>query len=310
LNFQWMMSLQTQLSQTLVAEAQYLGSRTEHLLGFHNTNYVAPAPGGVQSRLPFPSFARIQAEHMGLDAYYHGLGLKLEKRMSQGLTFLGSYTWSKAIDTGSTLNAGPQYTDVNDFWGSARGLSDFDARHRLVLSYAYELPFGKGRRFGNDVSGGLNLLIGGWGVRGVSQFQSGFYFAPSMNLARANYCATACVARPDRVADGNLPDEQQTLTRYWDFTAFVLPPTTAPRAGNGGRNILQGPGINNFDLGIFKNFQITEGFKAEFRYEMFNAFNHSQWGTPSSNVENAATFGQITSMRDPRISQFVLKLIF
>jgi hypothetical protein len=147
-------------------------------------------------------------------------------------------------------------------------------------------------------------------VRGVSAFQSGFYFAPSMNLARANYCATACSARPDRIADGNLPKEQRTLTRYWDFAAFVLPPTTAPRAGNGGRNILEGPGLNNFDIGIFKNFQIKEGFKAEFRYEMFNAFNHPQWGTPSSNVENAATFGQITSMRDPRISQFVLKLIF
>ena len=63
-------------------------------------------------------------------------------------------------------------------------------------------------------------------------------------------------------------------------------------------------------MGIFKNFQIKEGFKAEFRYEMFNAFNHPQWGTPSSNVENAATFGQITNMRGPRISQFVLKLIF
>jgi len=310
LNFQWMMSVQHQLSPSFVAEAQYLGSRTEHLLGFHNTNYAPPAPGGVQSRLPFPSFARIQAEHMGLDAYYHGLGLKLEKRLSSGLAFLSSYTWSKAIDTGSTLNQSPQYTDINNFWGSARGLTDFDARHRLVFSYSYDLPVGKGRRFGNDMSPALNHVIGGWGVRGVSQFQSGFYYSPSMNLTRANYCATACSARPDRIADGNLPKEQRTLNRYWDLAAFVLPPTTVPRAGNGGRNILEGPGINNFDIGIFKNFQIREGFKLEFRYEMFNAFNHTQWQAPSANVENAATFGQIVDTRNPRISQFVLKLVF
>ena len=131
-----------------------------------------------------------------------------------------------------------------------------------------------------------------------------------MSLARANYCAVACNARADRIGDGNLPDSERTLDRYWDFSAFLLPPTSSPRAGNGGRNILVGPGLNNWDLGVFKSFMVREGLRLEFRYEMFNAWNHSQFNAPSNSLENAATFGRITSARDPRISQFVLRLTF
>jgi hypothetical protein len=310
INYQWMASLQHQLTRTLVLEGQYLGSRTNHLLGFHNTNYTQPAPGPVQGRLPFPSFARIQGEHMGLDAWYQGLGLKAEQRFAQGLSYLASYTWSKALDTGSTLNQSPVWTDPNDLWGSAKGPADFDARHRFVFSYGYELPFGHGRRFGGNVSGLVNQLIGGWGVRGITFFQSGFGYSPGMNLPRANYCATACVANADRIGDGNLDASERTLDRYWDITAFTLPPLDTPRIGNGGRNILIGPGLNNWDLGIYKSFRLAEGMRLDFRYEMFNAWNHPQFNAPPSSVESPTTFGRITSARDPRISQFVVKISF
>ena len=309
-NYQWTMSLQHQLTQTLVVEAQYLGSRTTHLLGFHNSNFAPPAPGAVQTRLPYPSFARIEGESDGFDAYYHGMGIKVEQRLSQGFTYLASYTWSKSIDTASTLNVDPLFTDIKNLWGSARGVSDFDARHRFVYSYQYELPIGKGKPLGSGASSAVNQVIGGWGVRGITYFQSGFSFSPAMSLARSNYCAISCNARADRIRDGNLPKSERTLDRFWDFSAFVLPSTANPRAGNGGRNILVGPGLNNWDLGIFKNFQISESKRIEFRYEMFNAWNHGQFNAPPNSLENAATFGKITSARDPRISQFVLKLTF
>jgi hypothetical protein len=247
---------------------------------------------------------------MGLDSYYHGLGIKVEQRYKHGLSYLASYTWSKAMDTGSTLNQSPEYSNPNNFWGSARGPSDFDARQRFVFSYQYELPVGRGKAFGRDIPGALNHVIGGWGFRGVTFFQTGFLYSPSMALARANYCALACVARADRIGDGNIPKSQRTLDRYWDFSAFVLPPLSNPRLTNGGRNILVGPGLNNWDLGLFKTFQIAEGTRLEFRYEMFNSWNHPQFNAPSNNLENAATFGRITTSRDPRISQFVLKLTF
>ncbi|MFN0168969.1 MAG: carboxypeptidase regulatory-like domain-containing protein [Bryobacteraceae bacterium] len=309
-NYQWMSSIQQQVTSSLLVEAQYLGSRTNHLMGFHNTNYAQPAPGAIQNRLPYPSFARIQGYHFGLDGWYHGMGLKAEQRLKSGMMFSVAYTWSKAMDTGSTLNQSPVFNNVDNFWKSAKGLSDFDVRHRFVTSYQFEVPVGKGKRFASDASRAANLLIGGWGVRGVTVAQSGFSYTPTMNLNRANFCATACVARPDRIADGNVPKSERTIERFWDLTAFVLPPPTAPRHTTSGRNILRGPGLINWDFGVFKNFQITESKRLEFRYETFNTFNHANFLAPASNAEAPAVFGRITGADFPRISQFVLKLIF
>ncbi|MCI0625000.1 MAG: carboxypeptidase regulatory-like domain-containing protein [Acidobacteria bacterium] len=310
LTYQWTMGLQRQLTQTLVLEAQYLGSRTNHLLGYDNLNVAnAPSPDPIQPRLPYPSFFRIMGSINGQDAWYHGLGVKVQQRHSNGLSYLASYTWSKALDTGSTLNASPEWTDPLNRWATAKGPSSFDARQRFVVSYQYELPLGRGKRFGSQISGWLDQFVGGWAVAGISSFQSGFLYSPSMRLGRVNICAGSCVARPDRAADGNLPDSQRTLGRYWDRNAFVLPDPTNPRIGNAGRNILRGPGINNWDLGIFKRFRVGENKIAEFRYETFNTFNHPQFDAPSSSTESNF-FGVITSARDPRISQFVLKFLF
>ncbi len=139
-----------------------------------------------------------------------------------------------------------------------------------------------------------------------------------MNLSRTNLCAAACSARADRIGDGNLPKSIRTengLSRdpnvaFWDFNAFVLPGLATPRIGNAGRGILRGPGRNNWDLGIFKQFQITESKRVEFRYEMFNALNHANFLAPSSSLESQSVFGRITGTEAPRISQFVLKVVF
>ncbi|MBM3740890.1 MAG: TonB-dependent receptor [Acidobacteria bacterium] len=179
---QWLVSWQTQLTHTLMFEAQYLGSRTNHMLGYHNTNYsTTPSSAPIQPRLPYSSFARIQGAHMGLDGWYQGLGLKTEKRLSRGMSFLVSYTWSKSLDTGSTFEAAPVWTDPNNFWKSAKGPSAYDAAHRLVVSYSYDLPFGQGRTIGSGISRTANLLVGGWGVRGITFLQTGFPYDPTMN---------------------------------------------------------------------------------------------------------------------------------
>jgi hypothetical protein len=318
-NQQWLVSWQTQVTSTLMVEAQYLGSRTNHLLGFTNTNTALdPAPGAVQSRLPYPSFARLQGLTMGMDGWFNGLALKAEKRASRGLSFLASYTWSKSLDTGSTVEAAPQWTDPRSGWRTAKGPSTYDAPHRFVVSYQYELPVGRGRALGSNLSPVLDHVLGGWGVRGITYVQSGFAYDASVSLARANICAAACSARADRVADGNLSKSVRTTNglssdtsvAFWDYNAFILPALTAPRIGNAGRGVLRGPGLNSSDLGVFKNFRIRESTSLEFRYEMFNAWNHAQFLAPTSSLENRATFGKITSTQPPRISQFVLKLSF
>jgi outer membrane receptor protein involved in Fe transport len=308
-NQQWTFGVQTQLTPNTILESTYLGSRGVHLISHVNVNFTDPAPGGVQARLPYPTYSRLHTRLGRNNSYYHALGLKLERKLRQGLMLLTSYTWAKSLDTASTFNDSNLWTDPRNQLATSKGPSDFDARHRLVAAYSFELPFGPGRRWGPDWSGAVKLLLAGWGVRGITQFQSGFWYSPSMALGRSNYCAASCVARPDRIADGNLDNAARTLNRYWDPDAFVLPATAAPRAGNAGRSILLGPGINNWDLGIFKGFSIRERLRAELVYEAFNAFNHTQFGTPGAS-RDASSFGVITGARDPRISQAVLKLMW
>jgi outer membrane receptor protein involved in Fe transport len=318
-NLQWSLGIQTQVTPTLVIETQYLGSHAYHNNGYTNTNVVAtPDPAPIQPRLPFPSFARIQGVVFGEDAWFEGVSVKAEKRVGKGLSFLASYTWSKSLDTGSTIEAKGLWTDPLNQRRTAKGLSYFDVPQHLVVSAQYDLPFGRGHVLAGAAGPVLNNIIGGWNVRGIGNFQSGFPFDPSMSLARTNICATACTVRPDVVHDPNLPGDERIKNGlsstpgigYWDASAFVLPSLSAPRIGNAGRGLLRGPGINNFDLGVFKRFAITERVGVEFGYEAFNAFNHPQFLAPSTNLENLATFGKLTGTNPPRISQFVLKVSF
>jgi hypothetical protein len=289
----------------------YQGSHGADLIVSDNPDYRAPGPGNVQSLLPYPQYARIQAFNNWATSSYQGASVKVERRLSRGLSYMVAYTFSKSLDLVSTLNSGPQWTDPFNR-RSARGPSDFDARNRFSAAYSYELPFGKGKPLWGNATGILDKFVSGWGARGVTFFQTGLPQSPSMNLSRTGICAAACVARPDRIGDGNLPKDQRNINRFFDVAAFRLfsPGGADGRVGNAGRNILVGPGINNFDLQIFKDTRIHEKQALEFRWEIFNAVNHPQWLSPASNLESPATFGVITGTRDPRIMQFVLRYAF
>ncbi len=297
---QFNLNVQHQVGNTFVVEAMYQAAIGVNLLGFDNINFRAPGPGNVQQQLPWPYFARIQNEDMWGQSNFHGFGMKLEQRQVHGFSYLLAYTWSKAIDNASTFNAGPQWTDPFNR-GTARGPSDFNAPHRFSAAYEFHLPFLKSNR-----------LLGGWGVRGLTFFQTGLPQNATMNLARTGICATACSARPDRVGDGNIEKGTRTLQRFYDVGAFRLIANGGVdrRVGNAGRNILTSAGVNNFDLQVFKGFRIREGHNLEFRWESFNAFNHTQWGPAGTNLEAPAQFGVITGTRAPRIMQFVLRYSF
>lgn len=309
---QMMFSVQQQLTPSLIVEAIYQGSNGVHLLAFDNVNARLPGPGNVQLLQPFPQFARIQAEVMNARSWYHGGAVKAEQRFWKGMSYLVAYTWSKSLDTASTLNAGPQWTDPTKRLETGKGPSDFDARNRFSAAFEYSLPFGKGRAVANSLNGFADRLVGGWGVRGTVFFQTGDLVSPSMNLARVGICAAACVARPDRVGEGNLSKDERTLDRFFDINAFQLLPNggVSGRVGNAGRNILYQPGIKNHDLQIFKNTRIRENHTLEFRWEMYNAWNHANWGAASANLEVPATFGQISSRGPTRTMQFALKYAF
>jgi hypothetical protein len=308
---QWSLNVQRQIGSSLVAEVIYQGSNTVHLLVNDNIDNRAPGPGNVQQLLPFPQFARIQNSDMWGMANFQGLSVKIEQRPWHGLSYLAAYTFSKSIDLASTWDVGAQWTDPFNR-RSARGPSDFDARNRFSAAYEYALPVGKGYRLAGGASPVVDKFISGWGVRGITFLQTGLPQSPTMNLSRTGVCAAACSARPDRIGDGNLPKSERTIDRFYDVNAFRLlaPGGADRRIGNAGRNVLVSAGINNFDFQVFKDTRIRERQTLEFRWEMFNAWNHTQFGSAGNSLESAATFGKITSTRAPRIMQFVLKYAF
>jgi hypothetical protein len=308
---QWNLNVQRQMGRGVLIEAMYQGSHGTDLIVFDNPDFRAPGPGNVQSLLPYPQYARIQAFNDWATSSYQGASVKVEQRLQKGLSYLLAYTFSKSIDLVSTLNSGPVWTDPFNR-RTARGPSDFDARNRFSAAYSYELPFGKGKGLLKNLAPAADKLVSGWGVRGVTFFQTGLPQSPGMNLSRTGICSAACTARPDRIGDGNLAKDQRTLNRFYDVAAFRLLAAggAESRVGNAGRNILNGPGINNFDLQIFKETRFSERHSLDFRWEMFNAFNHTQWLAPPVNLESPATFGVITSTRDPRIMQLVLRYSF
>jgi hypothetical protein len=236
---------------------------------------------------------------------YHSLQVKLEKRYSNGLSFLASYAWQKALDGTSNDQNGNGADDPFNL-RTMKGPSDYDIEHRFVFSYGYELPIGRGKAFGNNMPRLLDEFIGGWQVAGITTFQTGFPFTPQLGKsdpANVNY---AYARRPDVAGSGTLSNP--TINEWFNINDFVVPqPYTI---GNAGRNILRGPHFQNWDISVLKNFRFTERKYLQFRAEFFNAFNHPNFMLPNTNIEDKVHGGQITNAYDPRIMQFALKLYF
>jgi hypothetical protein len=189
-------------------------------------------------------------------------------------------------------------------------------RHRYVLSWSYELPFGPGRKFLSDMQGVGRLLLDGWQINGIETLMTGSYFSPSMVSSQNSLGAGVGGQRPDRVANGNLPSSQRTLLRWFDPSAFRRPPDFT--FGNAGRNILEGPGTKQFDFSVLKDFRIDsrEGSRVQFRTEFFNLFNAPLFNNPNGSIGDRRV-ARISSAGDPfffqrtsRQIQFALKYYF
>ncbi|MDZ4802490.1 MAG: TonB-dependent receptor [Bryobacteraceae bacterium] len=309
---QWNFNIQRELPANFVLTTAYVGSRGIHLYIFPNINQPVPGPGAINPRRLYPNLANADGVHKAGDSWYHSLQLTAEKRYSQGLTFLAGYTYGKALDTaGGDNGGGPQNPwDIR----AERGPADFDIRQRLVMSWTYELPFGRGRSFGNGTSGWQDQIIGGWNINGIQSFMTGFRFTPSS--AQNTLGSGAGGQRPDRIGAGNLPTDQRTILRWFDTSAF-----TTPRLytfGNAGRGILEGPGTKVVDLSVFKRFRIgkSEVRQLEYRAEFFNIANTPQFNVPNASVGSPAA-GRIDSagektffQRTSRQIQMALKLYF
>ncbi len=300
-------NLQQQITHNISFTAGYVGSKGTKLFQYVDANQVNPLTGtnpygfpptmGFGYLLTFGSFAK---------SNYNSLQTSLRFQSWHGLSSVLNYTWSHSIDwislsspSASTMMAQDSYNLRNE-----KGSSDYDARHHFNISYIYDLPF-KGNR-----------LVEGWQISGITTFQSGNPVDIIVSGAGPTGFATR---RGNLVGDPALAGGP-TVSQWFNTAAFCSPGASGclgPAVfGNAGRNIVTGPGFNNFDWSIIKRTKIKESMSVEFRTEFFDLFNHPNFGQPGRTV-GSSNFGQIINTRfatgdsgSSRQIQFALKLLF
>jgi len=316
----------------MVLDISYLGSEGHKLPIPWNINQALPGPGKVASRRPFQGFGNFAGggfiSSVG-NSSFNALQARIERRVGSGLSFISSYTWSKSIDNNSGISTG---SDSSDNAQDARNLraeraaSDYDVTQRWVVSYVYDLPFGRGRHF-SPSSRVTNAMIGGWQLTGILTLQSGRPFTVSTGKDVSN--TDGGNDRPILIGDPRVPNPGPDR---WFNPCTLLADGVKKRNcapgdtpawrinadntfGNAGRNILRGDGLKNFDLGIYRAFRVTERLGLQFRAEMFNLPNHPNLFYPNANASSSA-FGTVSRAAfqsqtgAQRQIQFGLKLVF
>ncbi|MBL8176621.1 MAG: TonB-dependent receptor [Bryobacterales bacterium] len=319
---QWNLNIQRQIGADFVWEVGYYAAKSTHLPTRWNANYALPGAGNINNRrqytrLTYPGtnftvtpLTIVDRHDWFGNSQFHSMQTRLEKRLSAGSSFLIGYTFAKTIgDTGGFSGAGNPPGTPQGFQNPLnrrleKALDDQNLKHRLVASYQYDLPFGKGRSLGSNWSGVAEALLGGWSLGGIATLASG---QPQGLTVRGDQANTGDPNRPNVVGDWHIGRDERTLDRFFNTAAFV--PNAQFTYGNAARNLLEQPGLVNVDFASFKRFRLTERFQLQFRLEAFNLFNTPKFDAPSSEVGNV-NFGRITAAGRSRNLQFGLKLLF
>jgi hypothetical protein len=248
-----------------------------------------------------PVFTSILAQDTIAGSSYNSLQVSLERRFAQGLQFSGAYTWSKSLDQASSFEG-----ILNPLPGARnRALSLFDARHRFVISYYWEPPVRK-------YSGFAGKLIDNWALSGITTYQTGFpiRITSSSDLELMSSASFEYPGEPNQIAPFQHQRPQANGNYYFNNSSIFSNNGINGTVGNAPRTICCGPGISETDFSAIKKISINERIHFEFRAELFNVFNHTQFYNPDGNITDGAQFGQVTQVKDPRLAQFALKLYF
>jgi hypothetical protein len=280
---------------------------------FHANNLVSgcgldqPTVPQGQLLLPYPEYCSLNSiQNNGSFSNFNALQLTFTRRWSQGLQFVASFTASKYLSNAEGWEdwTVPGSGTIRNYYNLAaeKSLDGADIPKSLVLNYIYQLPVGHGKHFGNDMSGPLNAVVGGWQVSGISTFKDGFPL--SITADNNNTGSFGGSQRPNLVGDPHISNP--TIQEWFNTAAFAQP--AAFTFGNVGRTMpnLRAPGINTTDLGIQKYWNASERWKVEFRAEAYNIANHPLFFAPDTGFGDPA-FGTITSAFPGRSIQFSLK---
>lgn len=309
------MTVQVEILKNLLVDVGYVGNRTSNLIILADINQARPnAPGEntpLQQRRPRTNFSFIQGSLAQGEAQYDSLQLKLERRFSGGLYLLNSFTLSQAKDNAAghleSANGDNSRANFANLDGEY-AVSGYDVPVNNTTSVVYELPFGRGRRFGSNMPRILDALIGGFRLTAINRVTSGrpvnLTYSPTSEFSVSG----DITYRPNII--GEVVNENPTPTNYFNRAAVSTPTDRSQPFGNAPRNAVRGPAFWQADIGLHKQFQLwNETTRLEFRAEAFNILNRTNFGTPNGNISSAG-FGTITSAFPARELQFALKLYF
>jgi hypothetical protein len=293
--------VQREFGSGRIVEISYAGTKGTKLVAARDINQPAPTPGATYLR-PNPQFDDVAILESRASSIYHSMQARFQQRFANGLTALASYTLGKSIDDASgffSSTTDPNFPQNSFNLRAERGRSNFDVRHRLSVSYSYDLPL-RG-----------NWLLRGWQTNGAWSFQTGRPFTVALHpdLDNSNTGRTVlgfgANDRPNVLRNPTL--ENPTERQWFDTTAFAIPGRGT--FGNAGRNIVDGPGSAVVNASLVKSNQVTERVAVQLRLEAFNLFNRVNYDQPDNFVGNP-TFGSILSAGAPRRLQLGLKLLF
>ncbi len=326
---QWNVFLERRLTAGMSAQIGYVGNRATNLVTPVEGNQALPGIGdpstwaAKNTRRPLfgvlPLVTTIATTASRGRSEYNSLQASVRQRFNKGLEFMASYTWAKGMTNNRGFygqfggpSSGGSLATEGAYWQNTYnpdadwGPMFYDLRHNFVLSGAYDLPFGKGRKWGSNWSGAANTLLGGWKVAGIYQARTGFPITVIDGRARSLQGERGA-ERPNCV--GNPKPADQSIAKWLDINAFQA--AALGTFGNCPVGVARMPGYQNVDLTLSKRFEMGGSRGLEFRVEAFNAFNHPGFGPPARDLSVPNTFGQITStVSSPRVIELVAKFSF
>ncbi len=319
--YSWTFDVQRQLTKDTSIDVAYVGNAARHLMYVRdinqlplgttvNTSILRDANNTTQAVRPYRGYNSINYTDFGGVSNYNALQMRVSRRFARSLTFNASYVWAKAMDEVDT-----DTTAIGYYLSRHRDYAPagFDRAHVFNFDYVYLFP-----NFSTKLSANSRIakaVLDGWQLNGITRFWSG---PPASITTSGNPGTLGGGVRADYIG-GNIYPSNQNRYSYFNPLAFGRPVDGS--LGNLGRNTLRLPGINNWDMSLFKNTKITERVTTQLRFEFFNVWNHTQWSGVNTGVTAAnpgapvtsgtiGTSGQVNSTRDPRSLQMAMKLYF
>lgn len=326
---QWNLTLEQDFGHAIGMRLTYTGSHGENLetmedlnqvpantQGYYNTSLSAPVNPATNSCItddgslvadhrPYPCWSVIQSVANAAESNYNSATAEMSRHSGKGLTFDASYTWTRDLSdaAGATPSAfapsGGNFLTDRFHPRLDYGNVAYDRRHRFLVTYLYDLPFGHNRRWLNSGSF-LNVLIGGWQLGGVTILQSGPFLTPyeaTNDPAGTNILTTVGVTRADIVPQQSLYAPNRTVAQWFNPNAFAIPAANRGYFGTASVGSVVGPGTDNFSMSLMKDFPVHEPTKFQFGLEAANVFNHRNYEPPNMQVDAAGQFGTITALQ-------------